>query len=221
MAEIIANEGGGKKHGKRRAKKLSTHIDMTPMVDLACLLLTFFMLTTAFSKPKVMEITLPDLPKPNDPPPPPISEKRAMNFILDEKGKVFWYNGMIKAGKPTPELNETDFSKDGVRKILLLRNRDVFSTIENLRDGVVKGTIKMNRDSVTTHVKHIKRDDKVGPIVLIKATDKVKYGDMVNMIDEMAITEIAHYAIVDLSPQEKKLVDAKKGMAPAEPATKK
>ncbi len=60
MAEIIANEGGGKKKGKRRAKHHSTHIDMTPMVDLACLLLTFFMLTTAFSKPKVMEIVLPD-----------------------------------------------------------------------------------------------------------------------------------------------------------------
>ena len=61
MAEIIANEGGhGKKKGKARAKKHGTHIDMTPMVDLACLLLTFFMLTTAFSKPKVMEIVLPE-----------------------------------------------------------------------------------------------------------------------------------------------------------------
>ncbi len=60
MAEIIANEGGGKQKGKRRSKRHSTHIDMTPMVDLACLLLTFFMLTTAFNKPKVMEIILPE-----------------------------------------------------------------------------------------------------------------------------------------------------------------
>ena len=135
-----------------------------------------------------------------------------MNFILDEKGKVYWYNGMIKPGKPAPEINVTDFSKDGVRKVLLLRNKDVFTQIDNLREGVIKGTIKMPRDSVNTRIKHIKRDDKAGPIVLIKATDKVKYGDMVNMIDEMAITEVGHYAIVDLAPQEKKLVDEKKGI---------
>lgn len=214
MAEIIANEGGGKKGGKRRAKKLSTHIDMTPMVDLACLLLTFFMLTTAFSKPKVMEIVLPEPPKKDDPKPPEISEKRTVNFILDEKGKVYWYNGMIHPGKPAPELHETDFSKDGVRKILLQRNKEVFNKIEILREGVVKGTIKLNRDSVASHEKAIKREDKVGPIVLIKATDKVKYGDMVNMIDEMAITNIGHYAIVKLEPSEKKLVDAAKGIVP-------
>lgn len=59
MAEIIQEEKGAK-GAKKRAKKHSTHIDMTPMVDLMCLLITFFMLTTAFSKPKVMEIVLPE-----------------------------------------------------------------------------------------------------------------------------------------------------------------
>jgi biopolymer transport protein ExbD len=59
MAEIIQEEKG-KKGGKRRPKKQSTRIDMTPMVDLMCLLITFFMLTTAFSKPKVMVITMPE-----------------------------------------------------------------------------------------------------------------------------------------------------------------
>ncbi|NSW95527.1 MAG: biopolymer transporter ExbD, partial [Bacteroidales bacterium] len=53
MAEIIQQEKGG---GKKRAKKVVPHIDMTPMVDLMCLLITFFMLTTAFSKAKIMEI---------------------------------------------------------------------------------------------------------------------------------------------------------------------
>jgi len=53
MAEIIANEGGGKKgHGKKRAKKNSTHIDMTPMVDLMSLLITFFMLRILFFRIK-------------------------------------------------------------------------------------------------------------------------------------------------------------------------
>ena len=49
MAEIIQEEKEG---GKKKAKKHAPHIDMTPMVDLMCLLITFFMLTTAFSKGK-------------------------------------------------------------------------------------------------------------------------------------------------------------------------
>jgi len=48
------------KAGKKpRARKHSFHLDMTPMVDLAFLLLTFFMLTTTFAKPLVMQLTMP------------------------------------------------------------------------------------------------------------------------------------------------------------------
>ena len=67
MAEIQGGGGeGGKKGGKIRSKKSSTRIDMTPMVDLAFLLLTFFILTTTLSKPQTMEITMPEKPKPED-----------------------------------------------------------------------------------------------------------------------------------------------------------
>jgi biopolymer transport protein ExbD len=61
MAQLNTDSGGGshKKGGKVKAKKHSTTVDMTPMVDLAFLLLTFFVLTSTFSKPKTMEITFP------------------------------------------------------------------------------------------------------------------------------------------------------------------
>ena len=61
MAEI--SQGSGKKDGKVRSKKTSTRIDMTPMVDLAFLLLTFFVMTTTLNKPQTMEITMPEKPK--------------------------------------------------------------------------------------------------------------------------------------------------------------
>jgi biopolymer transport protein ExbD len=209
MAEIIQNEGDGKKKGKKRAKKHSTHVDMTPMVDLACLLLTFFMLTTAFSKPKVMEIVMPDK-KPG--PETKIPKWRVLNIILDENDKIYWYSGNANPLEPPlPEIQETDYSKDGIRKVLLHRNKDLFVKIEQFNQNVVKGKIVMPHDTATKRVKEFKKDDQKGPIVLIKATDKVKYGNVVNILDEMAITDVARYAIVDLNKIEKKmLADYKK-----------
>ncbi len=214
MAEIIENEGGGGKHkGKRRAKKLSTHIDMTPMVDLACLMLTFFMLTTAFAKPKIMEIVMPD--KKPDPHQPQVPASRVVNFILDENNKVYWYNGMIKDPKKLPELIPTNYSKDGIRKILLERNKDVFNEVEQLRADVLSTKLKISHDSLDNLIKVVKRNDKVGPIFMIKATDKAKYGNFVDIIDEMAIANAAHYAVTDLNQYEKKLLDALKGTTSA------
>ena len=94
MAEIIQEEKAG---GKKKAKKHAPHIDMTPMVDLMCLLITFFMLTTAFSKSKVMEIVLPDKIKDPNAIPPKIPTSRTVNIILGPDNKIYWYPGVVKA----------------------------------------------------------------------------------------------------------------------------
>jgi biopolymer transport protein ExbD len=205
MAEIIA-EGGGKKKGKKRAKKHSTHIDMTPMVDLACLLLTFFMLTTAFSKPKVMEIVLPEKKKDNTKQ-PEISQWRVVNIILTADDKIYWYPGLANPRKPPlPTINVTDFSKDGVRKLILDRNKNLFARIDTLNKGVIDGTTTVPKDSVKNLIKRMKREDKSGPIVLIKSDENVKYKDFVSIIDEMAITDVAIYSVVELNAVEKKMI---------------
>lgn len=209
MAQIIENDGGGKGHGKRKAKKHGTHIDMTPMVDLACLLLTFFMLTTAFSKPKVMEIIMPEKPKPTDPPQKnaEIPKSRTLNLILSKGDVVYWYFG--KPGEPLEgtKIEKADFSKDGIRKILLQKNKALFEKIETLNMKVVKGVEKISMDTLQARIKNFKKDDKAGPIVLIKADEGIKYKNMVDIIDEMAITNIARYSLVDLDPKEKKLIE--------------
>src|SRR6185369_8241448 len=111
MAEIQEGGGGGHKGGKKRAKKQSTRIDMTPMVDLAFLLLTFFVLTSTFSKPKSMELTFPVPPEPNMPPPPPI--KNGITLLLTKDDKIFYYEGEFRAVAddkgPKTELKELNF----------------------------------------------------------------------------------------------------------------
>ncbi len=206
MAEIIQEEKG-KKGGKRRPKKHGTRIDMTPMVDLMCLLITFFMLTTAFSKAKVMVITMPDKEDHNtDKNTPQISAFRTLNILLAGDNKVYYYIGMIKPKEAPPALVKTDFSKDGIRKVLLDKNRDLFTKIAEYRDKRVTGKIVVSDTTLENEIKRMKRDDKKGPIVLIKADEKAKYKDIVNIIDEMAICNIASYAIVDISQPEKDLV---------------
>ena len=207
MGEIIVEEKG-KKGGKRQAKKHSTRIDMTPMVDLMCLLITFFMLTTAFSKPKVMVITMPEKdPKDKPENQPQIAAFRTLNIILTEGSKVYYYIGLADPKKPPlPDLVKSDFSKDGIRKILLLKNKDLFTKIAEYRDKRVTGKTVVADTTADAAIKKFKKEDNKGPIVLIKADDKARYKDIVNIIDEMAICNIASYAVVDLSPVETEML---------------
>src|SRR5208283_4219841 len=94
MAEIADDGGGHGKGGKKRAKKQSTRIDMTPMVDLGFLLLTFFVLTSTFSKPKSMEISFP-APTPPDVKPPEV--KNGLNIILTKDHRIFYYKGQFNS----------------------------------------------------------------------------------------------------------------------------
>ncbi|QCR24304.1 biopolymer transporter ExbD [Pontibacter sp. SGAir0037] len=169
MAEIQekADSGGG---GKKRAKKMSVHLDMTPMVDLAFLLLTFFMLTTTFNKPQTMEINMPakaDAPEDQT----PIKESNALTIILGENNKVFYYYGL---GDPAqnPEVVETDFSNNGIRKVLISPR--------------VKSNPKM--------------------VVSIKPMETSRYKNVVDILDEMKITDTKKFALVDITANDKQLV---------------
>jgi biopolymer transport protein ExbD len=214
MAEIIQAEGK-QKGGKKKAKKFSTHIDMTPMVDLMCLLITFFMLTTAFSKPKAMEITMPEKDNNDDPKEAPkIEADRTVNVLVSGNDKIYYYFGLAD-DKQQPPLIETDYSKDGIRKMLLQRNKIVFKAVSELKDKVTKGEEVMADSTLTRKIKELKKSDKNAPIVLIKPDETAKYKNLVDIIDEMAITNVANYAVVDINDIEKNMLKAKQGGATA------
>src|ERR1700712_4652428 len=119
MAEIDTSSGGGKGDGKVRAKKHSARVDMTPMVDLGFLLITFFFFTTTFSKPNMMKLNMPEKNKKDQPQDTQeIKESNTMTIIMGKDNRIFYHQKSSK--NLTPELlNESDYSKDGIRTAIL------------------------------------------------------------------------------------------------------
>lgn len=103
MAELDTSGGGGKKGKKVRSKKANTKVDLTAMVDLAFLLITFFMLTTSLSKPIAMDIAKPDKDD-NSVERLAVRESETMTILLGKNNKVAWYMGIPSASNaPTVE----------------------------------------------------------------------------------------------------------------------
>lgn len=103
MAELDTSSGGGKKGGKVRTKKQSTRVDLTAMVDLAFLLITFFMLTTSLSKPMAMDIAKPDKDDKNEDNKLEVKQSQTMTVLLGKGDRIMWYMGLIGESAPTIE----------------------------------------------------------------------------------------------------------------------
>jgi len=122
MAELDTSGKGGGKGGKIRSKKASTRIDLTAMVDLAFLLITFFIMTTTLSKPKAMDMFMPDKSKKDVQ--LPVPETRTMTVLLGANNKIEWYVGA--PGKTPPTVS--NFGKDGIRKDLVEQDKKIQAT---------------------------------------------------------------------------------------------
>lgn len=208
MAEVNTGDGGGHgKHDKKRAKKASTRIDMTPMVDLAFLLLTFFVLTSTFSKPKTMEINFPAKPADED---QSMKVNNALTFILTREGPnekkdgIYYYYGEFyppnnAKGMPVTEFTKTDFSMNGLHKILLERNKPTIDALNKLEEQYKRKEIA---DTTYKRLALKEKGAKEALTVLIKADDKAVYKNVIDAIDELNICNVGKYAIVDMSQPE-------------------
>ncbi|OXA86541.1 ExbD/TolR family protein [Flavobacterium hercynium] len=182
MAELNTGDGGGGKGGKVRSKKQNSKVDLTAMVDLAFLLITFFMLTTTLSKPQSMSLGLPD--KDEDPTKNKdikVDEKRTMTVMMGENNKLVYYMGLLDSPIAGPK--DISYGKDGIRKELIARKKSVLEYTGDKAKGI---------------------------IVIIKPGKKSKYKNLVDILDEMAITGVETYAIVnDFLPKENELLENK------------
>ena len=205
MSEVQQQEQGSeKKHKKIRAKKSSTHMDMTPMVDLAFLLLTFFMLTTTFSRPKTMEINMP-VKDAKEEEQQKVAASQTLSVLLTEKDRIIWYMGVDDPAQP-PQTNSASFSLaavNSIHKVLLEKNQKIYDQVVELRKQADKDN--WSQDTLKARIGRAKQDKK-GLIVLIKSDDKARYKNLVDILDEMSVCAIGRFAIVDVTPSEQELI---------------
>ncbi len=170
MAEMDTSSGGGHKKGPgvKKSKKMSTRVDLTPMVDLGFLLITFFIFTTTMSQPTAMKLFLPkDTDKPDEQ--NKAKESGALTLLLGKNDNVYYYEGQLKP-------DGSNFQS---------------STMKKIRDEIISK----------------KRSTPVEDLVIvIKPSVEATYKDVVDILDEMTINDIARYALVDISDGEAQLV---------------
>ncbi|MBL7690248.1 MAG: biopolymer transporter ExbD [Flavipsychrobacter sp.] len=183
MAELDTSSGGGHKKGPgvKKGKKLSTRIDLTPMVDLGFLLITFFMFTTTLAKPKTMEINMPYKDeKLTDDQKNKLKASVAFTVLLSKNHRVYYYEGIGDDANKAPDLKVTGFkAKDGIRDAIIAKKKMV--------EGLKRSGALTAKDEMT---------------VLIKPDTTSTYSDLVNMLDEMNINDVKVYAIIDISDVE-------------------
>lgn len=162
---------------KPRSKKLHAKVDFSAMISISFLLIIFYMVMIEISKPKAMDLGMPD----NGGCGPSgcgLRSERVITILLDDNNKVITYQGLLEVPDDKPKT--LSYGKEGIRKELLKKNKII---TEQLGD----------RDR--------------GAIVIIKPSKKSNFGNLVSILDEMTITNIQTYAIVnDFTPDEAKLL---------------
>ena len=168
----------GRKTITRKVKNLRPRIDLTAMVSVSFLLIVFFMLTSYLSKPQAMELGMPHQRN--------ITcggvgcffgEPKIITLLLSDKNTIVSYLGNIYS--PDVAVALLSYDKNSLRKALL---------------------------AADSQLQQQTGDPKKGLIVLIKPSNASNYGDLVGVLDEMAICKISTYAVVDITPEEEKLL---------------
>ena len=136
------SSGGGHKKGPgvKKSKKLSTRVDLTPMVDLGFLLITFFIFTTTMSQPTAMKLNLPkDVEKPEDQ--NKLKESAAFTVMPSKANMVYYYEGLDPAKLQTATWKT-------IRDAILDKKRrtdpnDFMVIIKPDKDATYKNTVDM------------------------------------------------------------------------------
>ncbi|HXD76359.1 MAG TPA: biopolymer transporter ExbD [Puia sp.] len=164
MAELAASSPNHPQAGVKKSKKLPTRVDLTPMVDLGFLLITFFVFTTTMTQPAAMRLVLPDDSHPERFRHEPNSA--VITILAGKNNSIFYYEGADPSRGKIAD-------GSAIRSIILDKKR---------------------------------RTDPAWFEVVLKPSPDCTYGATVNLLDEMKIDAVRHYALVDMTPYEYKIL---------------
>jgi biopolymer transport protein ExbD len=175
MAQIENTASVRKGKSFSHNKKQVIRIDMTPMVDLGFLLITFFVFTTTMSTPKATDLFM---PKDDTTHPQPLPNSLALSLLLDNNNKVYYYNGDFKEAVNANKIYETNYSTyGGIGKIIRQKQKDIDAS-GKFADG------------------------RKGLMLLIKPTSGSVYKNVIDALDEAVINDVRKYAIVEPANEE-------------------
>ena len=163
-----------RKAGVQGMIKHNLKIDMTPMVDLGFLLITFFVITTELAKPTAMDLFMP-----KDGKPMPLGKSNALTVLLDQN-KLYYYHGEWNDASTSGNIIETNFTgNSGLRKII-------------------------NEKQLLLDISPKSKEGRNGLMILIKPGKDVSFKHLVNVLDEMTISLVRKYALVKMTNDEQK-----------------
>lgn len=172
MAEILTQGDDRRRAGVRRMKKAGIRVDMTPMVDLGFLLITFFVMTTELGKPSVVNLAMP-----KDGPPTELGNSNALTILLDANDKVYYYESDWKEAVTKNEIVESSLSVNGgFGKVI--REKQQWLDKNNIKEG------------------------RGGLMLLIKANKEASYQNVMKALDEVLINTVGKYTILSADPEE-------------------
>src|SRR5688572_23067438 len=180
MASIEEGGGGGghkKGPGVKKAKKLSTHLDMTPMVDLGFLLITFFIFTTTMSTPTTMDLLMPedkDETKVTE-----VKQSGSLTILLGKSDQVYYYEGILTVNASANNFKVTTYK--GIRDIIINKKKQVLAahvhdkSCEELRqnDAEIRNLTQVDPNAC------LDRD----LVVIIKPDENATYKNTVDILD--------------------------------------
>jgi len=186
MAQIDNTASLRKGRSFAHHQKQVIRIDMTPMVDLGFLLITFFVFTTTMSTPKATDLFMPKDPT-NIKDSTKLIDDLALTLLLGEDNRVYYYNGIFDNAMSSNAIFETNYSTyEGIGKIIRQKQKDIDAS-GKFADG------------------------RKGLMLLIKPTSGSDYKNVIDALDEAVINDVRKYAIVEPASEEISYIKTKKG----------
>ena len=208
MASI--DSGGGdsghkKGPGVKKAKKLSTRVDMTPMVDLGFLLITFFIFTATMKSPSTMDLNMPKESDQKDE--TKIKQSGALTILLGKDDHVYYYEGELTQENASTAFKSSTFKE--IRNEIIRKKREVMKN--HVHDDKCEEIKQKAKNRIPPDPNWATADLDRDFMVIIKPTEEATYKNTVDILDEMTINAVKRFAMVKISDTDRDLIKKTEG----------